>query len=288
MKTAVALGTFDGVHAGHRAVLKAAVDSGYHSVAVAFKIPPKAYFLKEGVILTHKDSKTALIKNIGINSVDYLDFPEVKDICAADFFDYICERYSPALIVCGYNYSFGKGGVGNTELLKELCDKKGIKLKIIDKVTENGQIISSSFIRQLLKDGEISKAVSYLPDGFSVTGKVIHGDKRGRTICFPTVNQLYPDDLAPVKFGVYMTKTVIDGEVYYGMTNIGMRPTFPSASPLCETNLFGFEGDLYGKTIKLYLLKFIREEQQFSSLQELKDTIENDRQKILNILRKVN
>lgn len=282
MKTAVALGTFDGVHAGHKAVLEAAVNSGHYSVAVAFRIPPKAYFLKEGVVLTREDSKTALIKNIGIDSVDYLDFPDVKDICAADFFDYIYERYSPSLIVCGYNYSFGKGGVGNIALLKELCDEKGIELKVIDKIAIDGQVISSSFIRQLLKDGEISKAVSYLPDGFSVTGKVIHGDKRGRTICFPTVNQLYPDDLAPVKFGVYMTKTVIDGKVYYGMTNIGLRPTFPSNIPLCETNLFDFKGDLYGKTVTLYLLSFIREEKKFSSLEELKSSIEADRKKIFD------
>lgn len=285
MKTAIALGTFDGVHSGHKAVLQTAADSGLFSIAVAFRIPPKAYFSDEGVVLTEEDRKTVLIKNTGIKQVEYLDFPKVKDVSPEDFFDYIYITFSPVLIVCGYNYTFGKGGKGNTTLLKKLCDEKGIELRVIDKVSVDGQAISSSYIRSLLKEGQTKRAVSFLPDGFCITGTVIHGDKRGRTISFPTVNIIYPDNLAPVKFGVYMTKTVIDGEVYYGMTNIGMRPTFPTSSPICETNLLDFTGDLYGKMLKLYLLDFIREEKQFSSLEELKTAIYNDKQQILRTMR---
>ncbi len=285
MKTAIALGTFDGVHIGHKAVLQTAANSGLTSIAVAFRIPPKAYFQNEGVILTREDRKTALIKDIGIKQVEYLDFNKVKDISPEDFFDYLYKTFSPALIVCGYNYTFGKGGKGNTELLKKLCEQKEVELKVIDKVSVDEQPVSSSYIRKLLKDGKTSDAVKLLPDGFFIEEIVLHGDKRGREMSFPTFNQYYSKDMAAVKYGVYMTKAIIDGKAYFGMTNIGIRPTFPLDAPLCETNLFDFSGELYSKTIRLYLLRFIREEKKFSSLEELKTAIYNDKQQILRLLR---
>lgn len=283
--TAIALGTFDGVHAGHSAVLKEAVNSGFYSVCLAFRIPPKCFFSDENIILTPESVKTRLIKEIGIDRVDYIDFPSVKDLSAEAFFNDIKAKYSPSLIVCGYDYSFGKGGKGDTELLKSLCDKNDISLKIIDKVTVNGETISSSFIRKLLINGEIEKANSLLPECFSIHGEVVHGDKRGTDINFPTINQYYPERAAKIKFGVYMSCTDINGKTYYGMTNIGIRPSFPVKKPLCETNLFDFSGDVYGQNIKIKLLSFIREEKTFSSLSELKDAIENDKKEILRKLK---
>lgn len=284
-KTAVALGTFDGVHKGHIAVLNAAAKSEYASVAVAFRVPPKAFFSQQGIVLTDEAIKTKLIKSTGIESVLYIDFPVVKDLSPQDFFNALVERLSPALLVCGYNYTFGKGGKGDTALLHSLCLDKGIELKVMDKVTVDGIPVSSSRIRTLLKDGKIKDASSLLPTPFSVEGEVLHGDERGRTIDFPTFNQLYPKDSAAVKYGVYMTKAVIDGKEYYGMTNIGIRPTFPINTPLCETNLFGFNGNLYGKRVRLYLLDFIREEKKFACLSELKAAISRDKEKIEEIIK---
>ena len=283
--TAIALGTFDGVHKGHRAVLNAAYKSGYPAVAVAFKVPPKTFFTKEGIILTDSDTKTRLIKETGIKEVFYLDFSVVKDTSPEDFFSFLIKEFSPALIVCGYNYTFGKGGKGDTALLKALCEQNGVQLKITDKVIDGGEPVSSSRIRLLLKEGKVKEAADLLEGEFSVSGKVLHGDERGRTIDFPTFNQLYPETAATVKYGVYMTKAIIDGKEYFGMTNIGIRPTYPLKTPLCETNLFGFSGDLYGQTVRLYLLDFIREEKKFSSLSRLKEAIAEDKAKIEEIIK---
>lgn len=280
-KTAIALGTFDGVHSGHIAVLSATAKSGLLSVAVAFRVPPKAFFSDEGIILTDEDIKTALIKETGIKKIDYIDFLKVKDISPEAFFGSLVEKYSPALIVCGYNYTFGKGGTGDTLLLADLCKKNGIELLVMDKVSSDGEPVSSSRIRRLLKDGKVMEVSKLLPHGFSLSGEVLHGDERGRTIDFPTFNQQYPENAARVKYGVYMTKATIDGKEYFGMTNIGIRPTYPIKTPLCETNLFGFEGDLYGQNVRLYLLDFIREEKKFSTLNELKEAIKSDKEYII-------
>lgn len=285
-KTAIALGTFDGVHAGHMAVLKAAVNSGLKPVVVAFRVPPKCFFSDKNIVLTDEKTKTRLIKEAGIKQIDYIDFEKVKDLSPQAFFEEIKLKYSPALIVCGYNYSFGKGGTGDTALLEKLCKENGIALKVIDKVKVNGETVSSTSIRNLLKNGETEKAASLLPDGFSIRAKVIHGDKRGSEMDFPTINQYFPDNAAMVKFGVYMSSVTIKDKTFYGMTNIGIRPTFPVKKPICETNILGFSGDLYGKYITVKLLKFIREEKSFSSLTELKDAIESDKKEILKNIKK--
>ena len=284
--SAIALGTFDGVHKGHRAVLGEAANSGFTSVAVVFRVPPKAFLSDTGIILTEETQKTTLIKETGIEKIDYIDFPLVKDIPPEVFFDSLVKKHNPKLLVCGYNYTFGKDGKGDTALLSKLCKQKDIDLRVIDEVSVDGKPVSSSRIRQLLMDGKTKEAICLLQDGFCITAPVLHGDKRGRTIDFPTFNQCYPEKKAQIKYGVYLTKTVIDGIPYFGMTNIGVRPTYPINTPLCETYLFGFSGDLYGRTISLYLLDFIREEKKFSSLDELKRAIEKDKEKILNIINK--
>lgn len=280
-ETAIALGTFDGVHIGHKAVLATAVNSGLFPIAVVFSIPPKAYFGNENIILSDLNEKTRLIKETGVKKLDYLDFGKIKDVTANDFFEYLKKTYNPKMIVCGFNYTFGKNCAGNTTLLKELCDKNDITLKVVDKISVDGEIVSSTHIRNLLKSGECEAAAKLMGHPFSVSGKVIHGEKRGRQIDFPTVNQLLNERTASLKFGVYMSKMYIDGKEYFGMTNIGLRPTFPANAPLCETNLFGFSGDLYGKNLRLYLLAFLREEQKFADLNELKLAIEKDKKKII-------
>ncbi len=283
-ETAVALGTFDGVHLGHKVVLKTAVNSGLFPVAVVFSIPPKAFLKNEKIILSDLNEKTRIIKETGVKELHYLDFSKIKDISAVDFFDYIKEKYNPKMIVCGFNYTFGKNCSGDISLLKELCDKNGITLKIVEKICAFGQVVSSSHIRELLKNGDPETAAKLMGHPFSVSGKVLHGDKRGRQMDFPTVNQLLNEKTALLKFGVYMSKMIIDNKEYYGMTNIGKRPTFPSDNPLCETHLFDFSGDLYGRNLRLYLLKFIREEQKFSGLSDLKNALEKDKKKIYAIL----
>ncbi len=283
-KTAIALGTFDGVHLGHKEVLKTAVNSGLFPVAVAFSVPPKAYLKDEKIVLTDLNEKTRLIKETGIKQIEYLDFSKVRDVSPIGFFEFIKEKFNPQMIVCGFNYTFGQYGLGDTQLLKILCEQNGITLKIVDKVSAFGQIVSSTLIRDFLKNGDPKSAEKFMGHPFSISGKVLHGDSRGRKIDFPTINQILNKKTALLKFGVYMSKMVIDGKEYFGMTNIGCRPTFPSSTPICETNIFDFKGDLYGKNLRLYLLDFIREEQKFSGLDDLKIAIEKDKNKIIELI----
>jgi riboflavin kinase/FMN adenylyltransferase len=274
MKTALALGTFDGIHLAHRFVLD--LPEGYKKMAVTFVKPPKMYIKNKTELLMTFSDKEKSLKEMGFSEIVALDFEEIKDLEPLDFLNYLCDNYNPAVISCGFNYRFGKDGMGDTELLQDFCDKKGICLKICDAIKKDGVVVSSTLIRNLLKQGETAKANALMKNPFFFEAEVLQGDKRGRTIGFPTINQKYPEDLVKVKFGVYKTKVIADGKAYDGITNIGLRPTFESEYIISETFIKDFSGDLYGKTVKIVLEEFIRPEVKFGSLEELKQQIEKD------------
>ena len=274
MKNALSLGTFDGVHIGHRAVLD--MPKNCRRIAVTFEIPPKAVFSgKKELIMTAEDKISAL-KNIGIDEVLILDFNAVKDMEPQDFLLDLWNRYKPQFISCGFNYRFGKNAMGDTSLLKQFCDEKGIEFCVSEPVKSNGETVSSSNIRDLLKNGEIAKANNLLTLPFSFEGEVIKGAQRGRSIGFPTINQKYPEELVKLKFGVYKTRVIFDGESHIGITDIGIRPTFENDFVISETYIKDYSGDLYGKKIRIEPIEFIREEKKFSGLDELKQQINED------------
>lgn len=274
MKNALSLGTFDGVHIGHRAVLDMPRD--YRRIAVTFQIPPKAVSSgKKELIMTAEDKKSALEK-LGIDEVLTLQFEKVKNTEPQDFLNSLWDKYHPELISCGFNYRFGKDAGGNTEILKHFCDQKGIKLCVSEPVMCDGEIVSSSLIRNLLKNGEIQKANRLLSRPFSFESEVIKGHQRGRTIGFPTINQKYPEELVKLKFGVYKTRVLFEGKEYLGITDIGVKPTFPNDFVISETYIKDFSGDLYGKKIRIEPIEYIREEKKFSGLEELKEQINED------------
>ena len=274
MKTALALGTFDGVHIAHRFVLD--LPQGYKKTAVTFIKPPKMYISKKTELLMTFSKKKKTLEGMGFTEVVALDFEEIKDLEPLDFLNFLYENYNPAIISCGFNYRFGKNGAGDTILLQEFCNKKGISLKICNAVKKDDEVISSTLIRNLLKQGEIQKANALLKNPFSFECEVLKGNQRGRTIGFPTINQKYPEDLVLVKFGVYKTNVIVDGKTYTGITNIGFRPTFESEYVISETFIKDFSGDLYGKLVEIVLVEFIRPEVKFNSLDELKKQIEKD------------
>ena len=278
MKNALSLGTFDGVHMGHMAVLTVPLE--YRRVAVTFEIPPKAVFSGKCELIMTVEDKCAALKKIGIDEILMLDFGIVKDMKPQEFLDFLWERFRPSLISCGFNYRFGKNGEGDTALLKEFCQDKGIELICQEPVKIGQTTISSSYIRQLLKNGEFEKANELLNTPFSFETEVINGDKRGRTIGFPTVNQKYPEELVKLKFGVYKTKVSFDGGEYTAITNIGIRPTFESNYVISETYIKAFSGDLYGKKLRITPVEFLREERKFSSLEELKNQLQDDLKRI--------
>ena len=274
MKTAIAFGTFDGVHIAHRKVLD--LPKTHKRIAVTFLQPPKMYFSNSAELLMTFEQKCQTLKEIGFDEIYPLDFEKVKNADPKDFLQGVFEKYNPTLISCGFDYRFGKDAKGDVSLLNEFCQKNGITLKVCDEVEYEGNKVSSTMIRNLLKQGEIEKANALLMNPFSFSATVLSGDKRGRTIGFPTINQKYPQQLVKIKFGVYKTKVLFDGKEYYGVTDIGLRPTYETDYVISETYIKDFSGDLYGKEVKITLLEFIREEKKFSSLGELKKQIEKD------------
>lgn len=274
MKNALCLGTFDGVHKGHKKVLARAKD--YRTTAVTFRIPPKAILGGECELLMSLEDRCSVLKNLGVSEICILDFNDVRDEEPSSFLEKLYKQYSPSLICCGFNYRFGKDGKGETQLLREFCLKNSIELSVCEPVVEEGELISSSRIRGLIKTAKFSEAEGLLGRPFSFEAEVIHGAKRGRTIGFPTANQQYPEGLVKLKNGVYKTKIIIDGKEFDGITDIGKRPTFETKKVMCETYIKDFSADIYGKKVRIIPLKFLREERKFSSLEELKKQIEKD------------
>ncbi len=273
MKTAIALGTFDGLHSGHIAVLEKVLDM--YSVAVSFSKPPKFHESSHSMIMS-EERKYRCLKDLGVKKAEFLNFADVKNLSPEEFLDSLVKKYNPALISCGFNYRFGKNAAGDTAFLKDYCDSHSIELNVCECVRENGEVISSSRIRTLLENGEIETANRMIYGGFCFSGEVLHGDSRGHTLGFPTANQQYPKELVTVKFGVYKSNIEIDGKIYKGISNIGLRPTFLTEEPTSETFIKDFSGDIYGKNITVYPTAFIRGEQKFSNINQLKSAVLRD------------
>lgn len=278
MKTAIALGTFDGLHNAHREVLS--MPNGYKKTAVIFKIPPKMFMSDKSELLLSFDDKCRFLKEFGIEDIITLDFDKVKDDSAENFLNYLKNKIGADFISCGFNYRFGKNAAGNTQMLEAFCKQNGIELRVSSPyLLPDGKALSSSHIRSLLQNGEIEKANGFLYKPFNFTATVKKGDQRGRTIGFPTINQKYPEELVTLKFGVYKTEILIDGRKYDAITDIGHRPTYETDYVISETFIKGFSGDLYGKNITVTPVKFLRDEKKFSSIDELKKQIELDLKK---------
>ena len=278
MKTAIVLGTFDGLHAGHRAVIGQA--DGFYSIAVTFDIPPKSFFTDEPQLLMLPDDRVNRLKKLGIDRVDIQDFVKIKDIEANEYLELLKTEYSPQRIVCGFNYRFGKNATGDTALIDEFCKQNGIEFVCVPPTMVGDAALSSTYIRNLIREGNIKEANTMIYGGFSFTAPIVHGDARGRVLGFPTANQFYPKNLIKLKFGVYLSRVEIDGKHYKAITNIGVRPTYQTDEVGCETFIKNFSGDIYDKQMTTELLEFIREEKKFSSIDELKEAIINDVKKL--------
>lgn len=279
----IALGTFDGLHKGHRAVLGAALGlSDLRPVAVTFDEPPKRKLGDVTVgMLMDPQSKLAKLREMGFEDIKVLSYDEVCDLTAEEYLDWLFREYDVKAAVCGFNHRFGKGAEGNAEFLTSYCHSKGAEAVICPPLSISGQEVSSSLIRELIADGNISFANMLLGEPFSFKTPVEHGDERGRTLGFPTVNQQLDERLAVPKFGVYATAVSFDGKCYAGVTNIGIRPTYLLKKPQSETYIVDFSGDLYGKEVEIKLLSFLREEMQFGSAEELKSAIAADKEKAI-------
>lgn len=281
----VALGCFDGVHLGHCEVIKTAKSIadgiGVSTTVWTFDEPPKNYFLPKAVpLITDRKQKHSLIKALGVDTLVSVPFTkETANISAENFFVNIIKNKIKAVhIVCGFDYSFGAQGLGNTELLKKLCAEHGVGLTVIDSVNVNGITVSSSAVRNALESGDTETASSLLGRPYAIYSVVIGGQKLARKLGFPTLNQDIPSRLVVPKHGVYVSRITIDKskKYYYGITNVGIRPTVGGKSLFAETHIFDFSGDLYNKAVKVEFLKFIRPEMKFDGLEELTAQVNKD------------
>jgi riboflavin kinase/FMN adenylyltransferase len=267
------------------AVLNNVLDSNFYPIALSFSVPPKYAAPNGNLLMTVEGKKEGLI-SLGIEPI-FMDFNNVKDLSPTEFLEQILKKYNPGLISFGFDFCFGKNALGNANLIKAFCDEKNIEYKIAPPITALGQTVSSSVIRQYVAKGDMPSADIMLGRHFSFEGKVIRGDQRGRTIGFPTINQEYPKELVAPKFGVYASCTEIEGEMYNSVTNIGHRPTFKTENVTAETYIFDFKENAYGKSAKVNLINFLREEEKFASLNELKAAIEADKIKALKNLHSI-
>ena len=279
--TAVALGTFDGLHPGHCRVIDAAVAAeGLEPAVFTFRDVPAASFGRHVPKLLDDSEKTRLMGERGVQTVFLMNFADVRYMQPEDFIDYLLlEKMNAKYVVCGFNFHFGAGGRGDVAMLRERCAAAGVTVEVIAPFEMEGAPVSSTRIRKCVEAGDMEETARLLGRRFGYAFEVIHGRKLGRTIGIPTMNQRMPEELIVPKFGVYASVVYCGGAPYLGVTNIGVKPTVGSDYVNSETWIPGFSGDLYGQSPRVELLSFIRPERKFGSLEELQQEIlENEKQ----------
>lgn len=286
------IGNFDGVHKGHLAlferVKQIAKEINGSSVVMTFD-PHPIKVLSNGngpPVITPTPQKLRLIKEAGIDIILCLPFTkEFANIPAKDFVEKILvEKIGVKYVVVGYDYSFGKNRQGNIEFLKKMAQRYQFKVEVVEPVSINGIIVSSTKIRKLVQEGKLEEAKLLLGRNYQVTGTVISGKNRGaRILGYPTANLKLIDELTP-KVGVYAVKVHIDNEVYKGVANIGYNPTFGNGAFSVETHIIDFDKNILGKEIIVEFVKRLRDEKKFSSPAELSEQIKKDIEEAKRIL----
>lgn len=286
--TVIALGTFDGLHLGHTDVINTAKDyaerNGLKLAVFTFSNHPLALIRPDlvPVRIISAEEKIKLLESFG---VDYLiNIPFTEDFAALspdEFLDRLsCFNYR--CLVVGENFTYGFLGSGKTETLERSGRKNGFDVIVRPLVKMNGNVVSSTGIRNLIQAGHIEYANRMLGRAYAITGKIVHGEQRGRKLGFPTANiELLHGEMAVPAPGVYAVTASIEGSIYEGMGNIGNNPTFNDVEHArLEVNLFNCSGDLYGKTMSVQFHKYIRAEKKFSGVEELCRQIEEDKKAI--------
>ncbi len=282
-KNAVAIGKFDGIHLGHKKLLKMLLEEkrdGLKSIVFTFDPSPEEFFTGRPVRqLFTRDEKRRAFEEMGIDIL--LEFPLTDETAATEPEDFVrrilVSQLGADYIVAGTDVSFGDKGRGDQHLLRNLSRELGYELELIDKVRLDGEEVSSTRIRNEVLDGNMPMAERLLGSFYSVSGIVQHGRHIGHTIGIPTVNILPPEDKLLPPYGVYSSNVFFDGKVYDGMTNIGRKPTISDKEKVgVETYIYDYDGDAYGSFITVELKRFVRPEMKFGSLDELKAQINSD------------
>lgn len=295
----IALGFFDGVHQGHRKVIKTAVCQSrifnIPSLVFTFKDSPKKSVLKDHKLILSFEDKAEMIKSLGADYLVWADFDdEFAQFCPENFVkDILIDKFHARLVVVGFNYRFGHKAKGNSALLSRLGRKYGFKAEVIPPLKKSEKIVSSTLIKKLITEGQVSKANKLLDYKFFITGKVVKGRGIGRShLNILTANINWPEDIVKLPTGVYAVRVEHKNKVYEGVANLGFNPTVNKhgavlpCAPALEAHIFDFKKDIYGEKISVFFARKIREEKKFADIKDLKKQIQKDIEKSKNILAK--
>ncbi len=281
-KTVIALGYFDSVHIGHRKVISEAVSLaeslGAQTVVFTFSGNLKSVTEnKNSTVVYGDEERQQIYSRLGITHTKFAPLTaEFLSKTKNEFLEYLDTEYDVLAYVCGEDYRFGKSRSGDAEYLCEFAKQRGRTVKVVKTVCVEGEKVSTSKIKTLLSSGEIKKANLLLGEPYSLMGTVVKDRGVGRSLGFPTANLVLSDDRCKLGQGVYYGKTQFDGKSFLSVINYGARPTFSLGQTLCESHLIGFDGDLYGKTVKVVFDGYLRDIKKFQNKTDLIDQIEND------------
>jgi riboflavin kinase/FMN adenylyltransferase len=279
----VAIGNFDGVHRGHRAVIGAALararSLGRKAAALTFSPHPRKFFRPQEplFLLSSEHYKLRLLAATGLDGAVVMHFDAaLAGTSAQDFVERILVgRMSIGGAAIGFDFHFGQNRAGSPQYLTEQGARLGFAVDIVPPLEDEGRPVSSGAVRHALSEGRVVEAAELLGSPWFVSGEVIHGDKRGRTLGFPTANMKL-DPACGLKHGIYAVRARVEGQLVDGVASFGRRPMFDDGAPLLEVFLFDFDGDLYGRTIEVALIGWIRPEQKFDSVETLKRVMASD------------
>lgn len=279
--SSVAMGFFDGLHMGHAAVIARAVaqrPAGYIPAVFTFTMKKSRPEKKPGYELITRDDKRLLLSRWGVQATLCPDFSEFCNMEAEEFvLEVLVKRLHAGYVCCGRDFRFGKKASAGVAELETLCAAHKITLDPVDEVRVDGKRVSSTWIRELLKEGGVKKAAELLGRPFGYDFAVTEGKKLGRKLNFPTINQPIPPHFAVPRKGVYASAAYAREQWRPAVTNVGLRPTVENSGALnSETYICGFSGDLYGVRVPVRLLEFLRPEQKFSGVEQLRRQIEED------------
>lgn len=280
--TVISLGKFDGIHRGHELLLEQLLkkkQEGYATVIFTFDTPPKkALDSEDAKVLTTNEEKMHMFDSFGIDYLIECPFtPEVMNMEPETFIEMLVKNLSVKCIVAGEDFCFGRNRRGNYRMLQDFAEKFSYEAIILSKMKEEERDISSTFVREEVMAGRIEMANKLLGYPYFVSGEVKHGNRIGRTIGFPTINLIPPENKLLPAYGVYITKVTIDGIVYSGVTNVGCKPTIEGKNPVgIETYILDFVGDVYEKVVIVTFIKKIREERKFPNLESLLEQMRLD------------
>ncbi len=294
-KSAVTVGTFDGIHSGHKKIIEKLNSikdlKGLRSVVITFEPHPQIVLknrAKDIGILTTLDEKLDILKNFNIDIVYAINFTkEFANTTAEEFYkNYLIEKIGLTDLILGYDHMFGKNREGNFNTLKDLSEKYDFDVDRIDEYKIDGEHISSTVIRNFLEEGNVKKVSKLLEREYRIKGKVIKGKKLGTGLGYPTANIELSNEYKLIpKIGIYAVRVEIDDREYSGMMSIGKNPTVTDDSSIkLEVNIFDFNENIYGRNIKIDFIDYIRNEEKFETIEELKDRMSSDKKQCLEII----